>query len=157
MYVEVYSYLRSPYKDLFVYDTMVQYDIPPETPPVPEQQHQNARGTRWRVDSRSPSPFRPASQVNTRRSRSSSGSMSWSPSGRRFVRETDGWEVVEGRGGGDDAIRESSSMTEMMPRRGRSDARSSDSRSATDRYGEKGSDRKEEHCRVGGTGDEGLI
>ncbi|GAW04599.1 ring finger domain protein [Lentinula edodes] len=27
---EVYSYVRSPYKDLFVYDTVVQYETPPD-------------------------------------------------------------------------------------------------------------------------------
>ncbi|GLB42610.1 putative zinc finger, C3HC4 type (RING finger) [Lyophyllum shimeji] len=32
---EVYSYLRSPFRDLFVYDTAVQYDAVPETSPSP--------------------------------------------------------------------------------------------------------------------------
>ncbi|KAF9259450.1 hypothetical protein L218DRAFT_963613 [Marasmius fiardii PR-910] len=50
---EVYSYVRSPYKDLFVYDSVVQYDDPStESPPRRRQQH----SSRWREPSLSPSP-----------------------------------------------------------------------------------------------------
>ena len=71
-----------------MYDTVVQYDIPPEltTPPEPE------RSRRWRIPphsrsrSRSPSPRTSA----PRRSRSfRSRSLSWSPSGRQLECERD--------------------------------------------------------------------
>ncbi|KAJ7242354.1 hypothetical protein B0H12DRAFT_849431 [Mycena haematopus] len=46
---EIYSYVRSPYKDLFVYDSVVQYEVIPEVfPPVEEPRR------RWREASRSP-------------------------------------------------------------------------------------------------------
>ncbi|KAK0439693.1 uncharacterized protein EV420DRAFT_1279459, partial [Desarmillaria tabescens] len=42
-HVEVYLYVRSPFKDLFVYDSAIQYDMPPHisSPPRP-------RPRRWR-------------------------------------------------------------------------------------------------------------
>lgn len=51
---EVYCYVRSPYKDLFVYDTIVQYDTPAGKQPPSEI----TRRRRWdqQSDSRSPSP-----------------------------------------------------------------------------------------------------
>ncbi|KAK0438545.1 uncharacterized protein EV420DRAFT_1254686, partial [Desarmillaria tabescens] len=42
-HVEVYSYVRSPFKDLFVYDSVVQYDAPPHVSSPPRQ-----RPRRWR-------------------------------------------------------------------------------------------------------------
>ncbi|KAL0948551.1 hypothetical protein HGRIS_011111 [Hohenbuehelia grisea] len=85
---EVYSYVRSPYKDLFVYDSVVQYDVPPDVAPPPER----TRGRRWYASqsrSRSPPPQSPRLQSDRRyprsRSRSRSRSMSWSPSGRRIA------------------------------------------------------------------------
>ncbi|KZT58528.1 hypothetical protein CALCODRAFT_494801 [Calocera cornea HHB12733] len=59
---EVYSYLRSPYRSLTIYDTIVQYD-PPESPSV--FYHKETHSKR-----RSPSPYR-------------SGSPSRSPQGHR--------------------------------------------------------------------------
>ncbi|KAG8215641.1 hypothetical protein J3R82DRAFT_7511 [Butyriboletus roseoflavus] len=56
---EIYSYLRSPYRDLNTYDQMAQYDTPPEISPSQELE----RGRRWSAE-RSPS----------RRSRSKSNS-----------------------------------------------------------------------------------
>ncbi|KAM6499808.1 hypothetical protein JOM56_005316 [Amanita muscaria] len=32
---EIYSFVRSPYRDIFVYDDVVQYDIPPDIAPPP--------------------------------------------------------------------------------------------------------------------------
>ncbi|TEB19918.1 hypothetical protein FA13DRAFT_1743749 [Coprinellus micaceus] len=57
---EVYCYIRSPYKDLFVYDTIVQYDTPAGIQPPSEI----TRRRRWdhRDDSRSPSPQASGSQ-----------------------------------------------------------------------------------------------
>ena len=91
---EVYSYLRSPYKDLFVYDTVAQYDVPPHLPAPPEHE----RSRRWespsrprsRSSPRSRSP-RPRSSAHRRSlsrspSHSRSRSLSWSPSGRHFAR-----------------------------------------------------------------------
>ncbi|TFY61587.1 hypothetical protein EVG20_g6997 [Dentipellis fragilis] len=57
---EIYSYLRSPYRDLAVYDTVVQYDVPSHIPPPPIYE----RSSRWepeatqrpRTPSRSRSP-----------------------------------------------------------------------------------------------------
>ncbi|KAH6896443.1 hypothetical protein BKA70DRAFT_755062 [Coprinopsis sp. MPI-PUGE-AT-0042] len=46
---EVYSYVRSPYKDLFIYDNIVQYDTPAELP-LPEE---IPRRRRWDEVSRS--------------------------------------------------------------------------------------------------------
>ncbi|KAK0196328.1 hypothetical protein F5146DRAFT_1101368 [Armillaria mellea] len=40
---EVYSYVRSPFKDLFVYDSVVQYDTPPDGGSPPR-----SRPRRWR-------------------------------------------------------------------------------------------------------------
>ncbi|KAF5346848.1 hypothetical protein D9756_010626 [Leucocoprinus leucothites] len=41
---EVYSYVRSPYRDLFVYDSVVQYERPPNVSPPPQARRQR---TRW--------------------------------------------------------------------------------------------------------------
>ncbi|EIN06523.1 hypothetical protein PUNSTDRAFT_53962 [Punctularia strigosozonata HHB-11173 SS5] len=41
---ELYSYIRSPYRDLYVYDDVVQYDVSEEVPPPPVHQ---ARSSRW--------------------------------------------------------------------------------------------------------------
>ncbi|EPQ53397.1 hypothetical protein GLOTRDRAFT_131270 [Gloeophyllum trabeum ATCC 11539] len=52
---EVYSYLRSPYRDLSVYDSVVQYDTPEDIPQPPHEDP--PRSSRWRPSvSRSPSP-----------------------------------------------------------------------------------------------------
>ncbi|TFK51182.1 hypothetical protein OE88DRAFT_1658973 [Heliocybe sulcata] len=54
---EVYSYIRSPYRDLAVYDTVVQYDSPEDVPLPPQDEPQH--GSRWRPSlsrSRSRSP-----------------------------------------------------------------------------------------------------
>ncbi|KAJ7908857.1 hypothetical protein B0H13DRAFT_2495295 [Mycena leptocephala] len=48
---EVYSYVRSPYKDLFVYDSVVQYEVTAEVPALVEEPRR-----RWREASRSRSP-----------------------------------------------------------------------------------------------------
>ncbi|KIY70913.1 hypothetical protein CYLTODRAFT_160952 [Cylindrobasidium torrendii FP15055 ss-10] len=90
---EVYSYVRSPYRDLFVYDTVVQYDEPPErdvrwhgprsrtTTPSPEPSVSPPRRARR---PRSPSPVRPS--VRRRSSPSPARSdISWSPSGRIYT------------------------------------------------------------------------
>ncbi|KDQ51792.1 hypothetical protein JAAARDRAFT_499560 [Jaapia argillacea MUCL 33604] len=53
---EVYSYLRSPYRDLVHYDAAVQYDTPPDIPPPPERESE--RHGRWRRSSISRSPRR---------------------------------------------------------------------------------------------------
>ncbi|KAK7436196.1 hypothetical protein VKT23_019272 [Stygiomarasmius scandens] len=86
---EVYSYVRSPYKDLFVYDTVVQYDTPSTT--SPQSSRVNSSYRRWEHDSsRSYSPpSRPPSPPRRRGrrrsiSRSRSRSQSWSPSGRNY-------------------------------------------------------------------------
>ncbi|KAF7794146.1 hypothetical protein EIP86_005277 [Pleurotus ostreatoroseus] len=49
---ELYSYLRSPFRDLSVYDSVVQYDTPADVPPLREQ-----GSSRWHVadPARSPS------------------------------------------------------------------------------------------------------
>ncbi|CCL98025.1 uncharacterized protein FIBRA_00018 [Fibroporia radiculosa] len=73
---ELYSYLRSPYRDLAVYDTVVQYDVP-ENVPAPAVLPQRAR--RWRSRSRSFS--RPRSRSRSRsRSHSRPRSISRGPS-----------------------------------------------------------------------------
>ncbi|KAF7329358.1 E3 ubiquitin-protein ligase Topors [Mycena kentingensis (nom. inval.)] len=101
---EVYSFVRSPYKDLFVYDNVVQYDVPPETPPLPAEP---PRTSRWHTESpegrgRSRSRSRSASRVRShsrsryrdrrldsgsdsgrRRSRSRSHSLKREQNGRR--------------------------------------------------------------------------
>ncbi|EJF61900.1 hypothetical protein DICSQDRAFT_154801, partial [Dichomitus squalens LYAD-421 SS1] len=46
---ELYSYLRSPYRDLSAYDNNVQYDTPDHVPPP----NAPGRRTRWRSQSRS--------------------------------------------------------------------------------------------------------
>ncbi|KAJ7457353.1 hypothetical protein FB451DRAFT_1274659 [Mycena latifolia] len=84
---EVYSYVRSPYKDLFVYDSVVQYEVTAEVPALPEEPRR-----RWREASRSPSPA--ASQRDhraerTRRARSRSRSISGSCSGRQHTSSRD--------------------------------------------------------------------
>ncbi|KAF8063205.1 hypothetical protein FPV67DRAFT_1421307 [Lyophyllum atratum] len=82
---EVYSYVRSPFRDLFVYDTTVQYDVIPEAPTFEQR-----RGRRWqtpsgsRSRSRSRSHSRPRSRSRYARSLSRDRSVSWSPSGRRY-------------------------------------------------------------------------
>ncbi|ESK87546.1 ring finger domain protein [Moniliophthora roreri MCA 2997] len=93
---EVYSYVRSPYRDLFTYDDVVQYENPREaSPPLQDRAHR--RNERWRQSSSSSSHSRssPRRRRSTsrlrdrgrRRSRSKSRSPSWSPSGRRYSRE----------------------------------------------------------------------
>lgn len=87
-FVEVYTYVRSPYQDLFVYDTVVQYDDPPE------------RDVRWRRlpslhrspshhevfhSPRERSPSRHHRGRSHSRPRHRSPSMSWSPSGREYA------------------------------------------------------------------------
>ncbi|KAF9002192.1 hypothetical protein BDQ17DRAFT_1243521 [Cyathus striatus] len=47
---EVYTYVRSPYRDLFVYDTVVQYDEPSGVPPPPDK----PRSQRWRAQEQEP-------------------------------------------------------------------------------------------------------
>ncbi|KAF7333488.1 E3 ubiquitin-protein ligase Topors [Mycena venus] len=42
---EVYSYVRSPYKDLFVYDSVVQYEVAPDVPPPAVEPRR-----RWRAE-----------------------------------------------------------------------------------------------------------
>jgi len=102
LFIEVYCYVRSPFKDLFVYDTVVQvsfvhlnhcqlnqflfkqYESPSEIPAPPEQQ----RSRRWRASysrSRSPPPRLYSPEPHDRHlQRSQSRSLSWSPSGRRY-------------------------------------------------------------------------
>ncbi|CAA7264459.1 unnamed protein product [Cyclocybe aegerita] len=82
---EVYSYVRSPYKDLFVYDSVVQYDTPSGIPPPSDVQY-----NRWWTEpssSRVPREPSPPARQRTRaeRSGSSDRSYSWSPSGRRYT------------------------------------------------------------------------
>ncbi|KAL0061336.1 hypothetical protein AAF712_011853 [Marasmius tenuissimus] len=102
---EVYSYIRSPYKDLFIYDEMAQYGNPP--PDSPPRRAREQHTSRWRETSssrshshghshRRPSPSQslaPHNRVRGReRSRSRSHrdtrnhppSPSWSPSGRTY-------------------------------------------------------------------------
>lgn len=93
---EVYCYVRSPYRDLFVYDTIVQYDASTGIPAPPEIR----RSRRWRQShrSRSPSPTRqmihsasPVRETQHRsrsKSRTRDRSLSWSPSGRRYPSTT---------------------------------------------------------------------
>ncbi|KAJ7666685.1 hypothetical protein DFH06DRAFT_250133 [Mycena polygramma] len=78
---EVYTYVRSPYKDLFVYDSVAQYEIPPDVPALTEEPRR-----RWRESSRSRSPQgspRDARAEAPRRVRSRSRSSSNSRSSRR--------------------------------------------------------------------------
>ncbi|KAH8827760.1 hypothetical protein DL96DRAFT_1600205 [Flagelloscypha sp. PMI_526] len=78
---EVYTYVRSPFKDLFVYDAAIQYD---ETPPTsfhsnatdPSTSNRNSAGGRRR--SPSPSPVRRSPSLHRR----SSSPPSCSPSPR---------------------------------------------------------------------------
>ncbi|KZT66282.1 hypothetical protein DAEQUDRAFT_471097 [Daedalea quercina L-15889] len=58
---ELYSYLRSPYRDLARYDEVVQYDVPPDLPPPSVPQ----RSRRWRSRSRSASNSRSHSPVSS--------------------------------------------------------------------------------------------
>ncbi|TFK38568.1 hypothetical protein BDQ12DRAFT_651666, partial [Crucibulum laeve] len=51
---EVYCYVRSPFRDLFVYDTVVQYDTSSDIPPPPQPR----QATRWRRTSHSRSRSR---------------------------------------------------------------------------------------------------
>ncbi|KAK0199285.1 hypothetical protein DFS33DRAFT_1369250 [Desarmillaria ectypa] len=96
---EVYSYVRSPFKDLFVYDSAVQYDTPPHvrSPPRPGRRRWQERDEhpRRKSRSRSPSPcnrndgraMSPPSPQHARW-REEEGSLvrsiSWSPSGRHY-------------------------------------------------------------------------
>ncbi|KAJ7054921.1 hypothetical protein C8F01DRAFT_1161807 [Mycena amicta] len=75
---EVYSFVRSPYKDLFVYDNVVQYDVPAAVPPPAA----NRRRRRWH-ESQSPS----VSPEGRRRRRSRSPSASRSRSRDRRLDE----------------------------------------------------------------------
>ncbi|KAK7030853.1 hypothetical protein VNI00_013961 [Paramarasmius palmivorus] len=99
---EVYSYVRSPYRDLFVYDSVVQYENPRASPPP--QERRNESRSRWRQSSpsrsRSRSPYSSRPRRSSSRSRdrrggrgSGSRSPSWSPSGRRYLPERDELEV----------------------------------------------------------------
>ncbi|KAF5368010.1 hypothetical protein D9758_004375 [Tetrapyrgos nigripes] len=94
---EVYSYLRSPFKDLFVYDTIIQYDAPLDEPSSsssfrdssrrwqPRSSHDHSRSSHSHSRSRSPSLARPRGHRNHRpKSRSRSIGLSWSPSGRSY-------------------------------------------------------------------------
>ncbi|KAJ7226741.1 hypothetical protein GGX14DRAFT_417237, partial [Mycena pura] len=83
---EVYSYVRSPYKDLFVYDTVVQYDVPAGVPELAEEPRR-----RWRA---SASPEASARDNRSRhsgraRSRSRSQYSSRSRSGGRYTLSRD--------------------------------------------------------------------
>lgn len=62
---ELYSYLRSPYRDLNVYDTVVQYDAPEDLSPP----HRQERNRRWATETPSP-------RVSPRASRSPSPGLS---------------------------------------------------------------------------------
>ncbi|KAK0438514.1 uncharacterized protein EV420DRAFT_1279953 [Desarmillaria tabescens] len=96
VHVEVYSCVRSPFKDLFVYDSVVQYDVPPHvsSPPRPrprrwqdvdEHPHQCSRS---RSSSSTPcNHFAPSSPRDSRWREddiSPVRSISWSPSGRHY-------------------------------------------------------------------------
>ncbi|KAI0919689.1 hypothetical protein AcV5_001683 [Taiwanofungus camphoratus] len=78
---ELYSYLRSPYHDLAVYDTVVQYDIREDLPPPLSQE----RISRWRSRHREGSWSHP--EILSRSSRSSSQD-SEHPSGRHLSRRS---------------------------------------------------------------------
>lgn len=52
---ELYCYLRSPYRDLYVYDSIVQYDLPSDLPPPPTE-FQSINRWRPRPESRLSSP-----------------------------------------------------------------------------------------------------
>ncbi|KAF8345142.1 hypothetical protein F5887DRAFT_968262 [Amanita rubescens] len=52
---EIYSFVRSPYRDLFIYDDAVQYDIPTDIPPLPHFRESRRRWRRSRSLSRPPS------------------------------------------------------------------------------------------------------
>ncbi|THH15425.1 hypothetical protein EW146_g5060 [Bondarzewia mesenterica] len=60
---EIYSYLRSPYRDLAMYDSVVQYDNPSN---IPSPSHAE-RSRRWRRSSRSGSRSRSSSPSSSRR------------------------------------------------------------------------------------------
>ncbi|KAH8105101.1 hypothetical protein BXZ70DRAFT_504836 [Cristinia sonorae] len=75
---ELYCYLRSPYRDLATYDSVVQYDVPEHI----SQPNWRERSSRWRSASRSRSP--------RSRSRTRSHSHSPSPSHHRPQREVNG-------------------------------------------------------------------
>ncbi|KAJ7640251.1 hypothetical protein DFH06DRAFT_1215564 [Mycena polygramma] len=80
---EVYAYARSPYKDLFVYDSVAQYEVPTDVPVLAEEPRR-----RWGESSCSRSPQglprdAPAEVPRRVRSRSRSRSSSNSRSGRR--------------------------------------------------------------------------
>ncbi|KAH9475038.1 putative RING finger protein C16G5.03 [Psilocybe cubensis] len=81
---EVYCYVRSPYRDLFVYDTVVQYDLPAGVPPPPDLE----RSRRWHPSSPPRSTAGPSQENRTQRlrsrTRSSERECSWSPSGRQY-------------------------------------------------------------------------
>ncbi|KAF8579148.1 hypothetical protein K439DRAFT_1638217 [Ramaria rubella] len=44
---ELYSYLRSPFRELAAYDSAVQYDTPAHVPPPPPQRLDERHGPRW--------------------------------------------------------------------------------------------------------------
>ncbi|KAJ7882455.1 hypothetical protein B0H13DRAFT_2667374 [Mycena leptocephala] len=86
---EVYSYVRSPYKDLFVYDSVVQYEVTAEVPALVEEPRR-----RWREASRSRSPAGSARVTDaraegTRRVHSRSRSLSSSRSRPRRTSSRD--------------------------------------------------------------------
>ncbi|KAK2462172.1 hypothetical protein APHAL10511_005804 [Amanita phalloides] len=64
---EVYCFVRSPYRDLFVYDEAVQYDVPSDVPPPPDYR-QNLRRWRRGLSPRSVSPYRTLSSHSRSRS-----------------------------------------------------------------------------------------
>ncbi|KAJ3576318.1 hypothetical protein NP233_g498 [Leucocoprinus birnbaumii] len=65
---EVYSYVRSPYRDLFVYDSVVQYERPPNVSPPPQTRRQRTRWNAWQ-QGRDRSPERRFSRSPPRSSR----------------------------------------------------------------------------------------
>ncbi|KAK0430539.1 hypothetical protein EV421DRAFT_1912815 [Armillaria borealis] len=89
---EVYAYVRSPFKDLFVYDSVVQYDTPPHvgSPPRPrprrwrEADEQPRRRSRSRSSSPCNRDDERAVLPDNEDERSPSRSISWSPSGRHY-------------------------------------------------------------------------
>ncbi|KAK0438517.1 uncharacterized protein EV420DRAFT_1585560, partial [Desarmillaria tabescens] len=93
---EVYSYVRSPFKDLFVYDSVIQYDVPSHvsSPPRPRPRRWQDVDEHPRQSSRSrsssPTPCNHLAPSSPRDSRwheddiSPVRSISWSPSGRHY-------------------------------------------------------------------------
>ncbi|KAK0209460.1 hypothetical protein IW262DRAFT_1468716 [Armillaria fumosa] len=88
---EVYSYVRSPFKDLFVYDSVVQYDTLPNVGPPPRPRSRRWRDADERPSRRSGSRSSSPCHRNDKRAlvpdedeRSPSRSISWPPSGRHY-------------------------------------------------------------------------